>query len=97
MQKTFIGEIIQSEKNEWTDALGELIECWAIALVTDEEHGQRFNVSKRDGNYPLVAAIKIGEKVKTTAEPAVRNNGTIKWRLVAIERLDAPKDEKTPF
>jgi len=88
MQKTFIGEVLKSEINEFTGSTGEQIETWNLTLQLTEDKGITFNVSTRDNMYSVVKEILPGQNVRVSADPVVRADGRIKYKLLTCEVVD---------
>jgi len=88
MEKIFLGQVIKSAPREFTGADGEVVELWELAILLTEDKGMTFNVSKRENMYNLVADIKVGEKVRCQAEPEIRMDGRVKWRLVLLSIVE---------
>lgn len=88
MQKTYIGEVIRSEKNEFTDRDGALVQNWLLSIALTEEKCMVFNVN-RDNSPDLWQRIQDcmpGMVLKCTAEAKDTREGIIKWRLVEVEQ-----------
>lgn len=88
MEKTFIGEVILSETNEFSTKEGEVITLWKIGIALSEEKSMIFNVSKMSEPelFQRVQDALIGMNVKITAEPRPTQFGGIKWKLKEIEQ-----------
>jgi len=85
MTKTFIGEILESYKNEFAGRDGEMIETWKISVQLSEEKGVTFDVAPNNEIYAHVASCKPGDKVRIEATPTVKPNGFIKYRLDLLD------------
>jgi len=88
MQKIFIGELIETGPNEWTNNKGELITTWKIAVALTEEKAQLFNVSKDHPIYRVLPDLELGTKLKCTASSHVKPDGRIIWKLDNLEQAD---------
>jgi hypothetical protein len=93
--KVFIGEVIESGLNEWTNEKGDVMQTWRLAIILNDERGKRFNVSVNDPKYSEVSQYQKGDRVRIEAIPDVRNDDTVRWRITDIvlaETGDGPPD-----
>jgi len=82
--KVFIGEVIESQLNEWINEKGDVMTTWRISILQSDEKGKRFNVSVNDPKYSEVSEYKKGDRVRIEAEPEVRNDDGVRWKLLDI-------------
>lgn len=89
MEKTFIGEVLTSELNEF-EKEGELITLWKLTLALDETRCITFNVSKQSSPdlFNRVQDAISGMRIKAKAVAKGTYNNIIKWQLAEVELAD---------
>jgi len=85
--KVFVGNVSESAPNEFTNDKGEVITTHRLAILLTDDRGILFNVSSRDPNYPDVAALEEGNRVRIVAYPEVRPTGVVRWKVQEVELL----------
>jgi len=88
-QKLFVGEVLKSEENNFAGANDELIEGWRLQVLLTDDRGVTFFTSKRDQMYSVVSSIPESAYVHVTAVPIIKNNGSVKYQIVAVETVDS--------
>jgi len=89
MSKLFVGEILKSEENNFSSSNNELIEGWRLQVLLTDERGVTFFVPKRDDMYGIVSQLQENTYVHVTADPIIKNNGSVKYKIVAVETVDS--------
>jgi len=80
--KTYVGEVLVSEANEFTSAKGELVKLWKFGIQISETSGKVFNVSEQNLDlYEKIRGISKGTVVECDAHSEIGNDGSIKWKL----------------
>lgn len=87
-RKSFIGVLVDSKVNEFTGSEGEVIRTWKLGLLLSETKGMNFDVSINNPLYETVNQYKIDDRVKVEADPEIRMDGKVKWRLADIVLAD---------
>lgn len=92
MQKKFIGHVLKSELNEFTNTRGEVVTLWKLVVALNEERCVIFNVpSTNERLFHRVSACEEGEQVSCIAEPVGKNDGRIRYALISLdENLEEP-------
>jgi len=87
--KQFQGDVIESKNSSFTDARGELVNLWKIALMLSDEKSVTFNIGKDNPCRKEAEQIVKGNTARISAEPLAMNNGGIKWKAVQVEKIGA--------
>lgn len=82
--KTFIGEVIESQSNEFADKDGEMVRTWKLSIALNEEKGLTFHVSEANPLWNEVQLLELGTTIKVECVPEVRANGFLKYKLVKV-------------
>lgn len=89
MEKRFVGKVLNSELNEFTDSRGELVTLWKLVVALNEERCVIFNVPKsNEALFHKVASCEEGETVECAATAVGRLDGRIRYALHTLEIID---------
>jgi len=89
MKKVFLGEALISERNEFAGREGDMIQTWKLGVMLNDDKGVTFSISSRDTQlYDYASRIEVGQYVRIEADPAIRQDGRIKYRVSSLELVE---------